>query len=390
MMTCLFRCMRAGFRRAFLLLLAIGGGMSCAAGQAQEVAVSIGFLAPQSGSNQERGISMVNGAQLAIDELNQKNIKVNNVKVNFQLLVQDDRFNANTGRLAAQYLLKRKVQAVICHSSTVCIATADIFQAEHIPQLSVGATNRQFTQLGYDNVFRMFGHSEQGGILFGKYAYRDLKLRRIAVIDDKTPSGAAMASQFSDGFKTAGGTIAGHYSVSDKTSDFNQALMDIKERKADAIFWGGTHLQAANMIVSAKRLGLTTRFLNAMNGMNNQYVLSRVNDVGNILSLESDQPRDRMARWKSFEKAYIENFQGSYIDVSALRAYDAVQVLGEAIKSANSLDPQKLAETLHKERFKGLTGPIEFDREGNLKNPVFTVYESQGAEWKVVEVVKAD
>ncbi|MFJ3044220.1 branched-chain amino acid ABC transporter substrate-binding protein [Herbaspirillum chlorophenolicum] len=375
---------------SFPLLLAIGAGMVSAPGRAQEVTAYIGFLAPQSGSNQERGVSMVNGAQLAIDEINKKNIKVNNARVNFQLIVQDDRFNANTGKLAAQYLLKRNVLAVVCHSSTVCIATADIFQSAHIPQISVGATNHHFTQLGYNNVFRMFGHSEEGGILFGQYAYRDLKLYNIAVIDDKTPSGSAMADQFSDGFKKAGGFIAGRYSVSDKTSDFNEALASIKEKKADAIFWGGTHLQAANMIVNAKRLGLTTRFLNAMNGMNNQNVLSRVNDVGNILSLESDQPRDKLAKWKSFEKAYTTSFPGSYIDVSALRAYDAIQILGDAIKSSNSLDPQKLAETLHTEKFKGLTGPIEFDQEGNLKNPVFTVYESQGTEWKIVKVVKAD
>lgn len=389
-MACLFRVARARVLALLSLLLGFGAGVFSVSGLAQEVSASIGFLAPQSGSNRERGISMVNGAQLAIDELNKKNIKVNNAKVNFQLIVQDDRFNANTGKLGAHYLLKRNVLAVVCHSSTVCIAAADVFQAAHIPQISVGATSHQFTQLGYNNVFRMLGHSDQGGILFGQYAYRYLRLYSIAVIDDKTPSGTTMADQFSDGFKKAGGVIAGRYSVSDKTSDFNEVLAYIKEKKVDAIFWGGTHLQAANMIVSAKRLGLATRFLNAMNGMNNQNVLNLVNDTGNILSLESDQPRDKLVKWKSFEKAYIESFQGSYIDVSALRAYDAIQVLGEAIKSANSLEPQKLAETLHAEKFKGLTGPIEFDAEGNLKQPVFTVYESQGSEWKVVKVVKAD
>jgi branched-chain amino acid transport system substrate-binding protein len=211
----------------------------------------------------------------------------------------------------------------------------------------------------------------------------------MAVIDDKTPSGMAMADQFSEGFRKAGGLLLGRYSVSDKTSDFNQALADIKENRADAIFWGGTHLQAANMIASAKRLGVKTRFLNAMNGMNNQNFLNQVNGAGNIFTLESDQQRDKLPGWKNFEKNYVARFSSSYIDVSSLRAYDAVQMVGEAIRLGTSVDPRKLIDTLHAEKFKGLTGVISFDREGNLRDPVFTVYEAQGGDWKIVKVVKA-
>lgn len=355
---------------------------------AQETTVSIGFLAPRSGSNQARGASMISGAQLAIADLNRKNIRVGNAKLVFELIPQDDRFDANAGKLAAEYLLKKNVVAIVCHSSTVCIATAEIIQAARIPQISVGATNHKFTQFGYNNTFRMFGHSEQGGILFGQYVFYDLKVDRMAVIDDKTPSGTAMADQFSDGFKKAGGIVLGRYSVSDKTSDFNQALTEIKRGKADAIFWGGTHLQAANMIVSARRLGLRPRFLNAMNGMNNQNFLKQVNDPTNIFTLESDQQRDKLTGWKSFEKNYIARFASSYIDVSALRAYDAIQMVGEAIRIGNSIDSRKLIETLHAEKFKGLTGPISFDRDGNLNDPVFTVYEAQADDWKTVKTLR--
>jgi len=372
-----------------LLLFSCGPGFFLAPALAQETRVFIGFLAPLSGSNQARGNSMINGAQLAIDELNKKAIRVNNARVVFELIPQDDRFDANAGRLATNYLLKKNLVALMCHSSTVCIATAEQVQAARIPHISVGATNHKFTQLGYDNTFRMLGHSEQGGILFGHYVYGDLKIDRMAVIDDKTPSGMAMADQFSEGFQKAGGLLLGRYSVSDKTSDFNQELADIKEGRADAIFWGGTHLQAARMIVNARRLGVKARFLNAMNGMNNQNFLGQVQGAGDIFTLESDQQRDKLPGWKNFEKNYIARFSSSYIDVSSLRAYDAVQMVGEAIRMGNSADPHKLIDTLHAEKFKGLTGAISFDREGNRNDPVFTVYEAQGGDWKIVKTVKA-
>ncbi len=356
--------------------------------ETREIRVFIGFLAPLSGSNQVRGASMLNGAQLAIDELNKRAIRANNTRVVFELIPQDDRFDANAGKLATDYLLKRNLTALVCHSSTVCIATAEQVRAMRIPYISVGATNHKFTQLGYDNTFRMFGHSEQGGILFGHYVYGDLKVERMAVIDDKTPSGMAMADQFSEGFRKAGGLLLGRYSISDKTSDFNRVLADIKQSRADAIFWGGTHLQAANMIVNAKRLGVKVRFLNAMNGMNNRNFLNRVGGAGNIFTLESDQQRDKLPGWKNFEKNYVARFSSSYIDVSSLRAYDAVQMVGEAIRLGNSVDSRKLIDTLHAEKFKGLTGVISFDREGNLNDPVFTVYEAQAGDWKIVKALK--
>ena len=64
-------------------------------------------------------------------------------------------------------------------------------------------------------------------------------------------------------------------------------------------------------------------------------------------------------------------------------------MVGEAIRLGNSVDPRKLIGTLHAEKFKGLTGVISFDQEGNLRDPVFTVYEAQGGDWKIVKVVKA-
>src|SRR5436190_33447 len=77
-----------------------GVGILPVPGLAQEAKVSIGFLAPLSGSNQARGVSMTNGAQLAIDELNKKAIKVTNARVVFELIPQDDRFDANASKLA--------------------------------------------------------------------------------------------------------------------------------------------------------------------------------------------------------------------------------------------------------------------------------------------------
>lgn len=35
----------------------------------------------------------------------------------------------------------------------------------------------------------------------------------------------------------------------------------------------------------------------------------------------------------------------------------------------------------------GVTGEIAFDKEGNLKNPAFTIYQVRGGKWTVVDVL---
>lgn len=382
---------RAAARRKLIALSGLLAlACACSEGLAQATAY-IGFMAPRSGSNRERGESMINGAQMAVDELNRRKPKIGGAPVSFGLLAQDDRYNPHTGEFIARYFVKRGVIAALCHSSTVCIASAPVLRQAGIAQISVGATNPQFTQAPGGLAFRLLGHSAQGGALFGQYAYADMKLSRIAVIDDQTPSGAAMADHFAAAFVQAGGDVVLRESVNHKTSDFNHALAAIKARSVEAIFWGGTYQQAADMMVRARGLGLRVRFLNAMNGMNNRYFLGRIaSDAGNIYTLESDQPRARLAGWKDFERAYAARFPDSFIDVSALRAYDAVLMTGQAALAADSLAPGKLAEALHRESMKGLTGQISFDQAGNLRNPVFSVYQSDGGDWKALKTMQSN
>jgi len=38
-------------------------------------------------------------------------------------------------------------------------------------------------------------------------------------------------------------------------------------------------------------------------------------------------------------------------------------------------------------RFNGLTGPVSFNAEGDLKQPVFTIYEVQNQSWVVRKTI---
>jgi len=69
--------------------------------------------------------------------------------------------------------------------------------------------------------------------------------------------------------------------------------------------------------------------------------------------------------------AYKEAY-GKAPDALAVVAYDATNVLFEAIKQANSTDPTKVRDTLAGINFEGASGELTFDAEGDpIKTAAF-------------------
>ncbi|SIK98357.1 Leucine-, isoleucine-, valine-, threonine-, and alanine-binding protein precursor [Mycobacteroides abscessus subsp. abscessus] len=68
--------------------------------------------------------------------------------------------------------------------------------------------------------------------------------------------------------------------------------------------------------------------------------------------------------------------------------YDAMMVMVEAMKKANSSDPAKYGPELYKISYKGVTGPITFDKNGDIKNGALTLYTYKGADRSELAVVR--
>ena len=76
-----------------------------------------------------------------------------------------------------------------------------------------------------------------GGTL-GKYSFKTLQLRTVAVIDDRTAYGSGVAKEFQKGFQAAGGKVIANEFTHDKATDFFAILTSIKERTQILFFLG--------------------------------------------------------------------------------------------------------------------------------------------------------
>jgi len=57
------------------------------------------------------------------------------------------------------------------------------------------------------------------------------------------------------------------------------------------------------------------------------------------------------------------------------------------MQAANSTVPAKYLPALKKIHYAGVTGPIAFDKEGNLLNPSFTIFQVQKGAWVPVSTL---
>ncbi|WP_254427009.1 branched-chain amino acid ABC transporter substrate-binding protein [Herbaspirillum sp. VT-16-41] len=374
-------------RRTILLsavLLGAGWAMQSGAAAATPRTVLIGLAAPMSGPSGSTGISLERAAQLAVEDINNGKPVIGGEPVLFKLLPQDDRADPRTGELVAQYFVKTGVAAVVGHwNSGVGIPASRIYAAAGIAHVAPAVTAPDYTRQGYASAFRIVPHDGDGARHTAQYVMHDLKARSIAVIDDSTLFGATYAQEFVNAVTAQQGRVAGRYQVSSKTSDFNSILRSIRASDPDVVFFAGLDAQAAQLVQDLRRLQIRARLV-GIGGLVGPTFLRLAGVAGEETSVvEPGLPSYKGPQWSHFESAWKARYKDD-IYLYAPFAYDAVRVIAAAMREADSLAPAKVTAELHRIRYRGITGQIAFDAEGNLRDPVFTLYQVHQGRWRVI------
>ena len=353
--------------------------------------IKIGHVGPTSGAIAHLGKDNENGARMAIDELNAANITIGGKPAKFELLAEDDAADPKQGTAAAQKLVDAKVNGVIGHlNSGTTIPASQIYNDAGIPQISPSATNPKYTRQGYAGAFRVVADDVHLGGTLGKYAVATLKGKSIAVIDDRTAYGQGVADEFEKGVTAAGGKLVGREFTNDKATDFNAILTTLKAKKPDIVFFGGMDAVAGPMLKQMKQLGIKAKFMGgdgictselpklAGDGMADEQVYCA--EAGGV---EGEQK----AAMDKFRADYKAKF-GMDVQVYAPYVYDAVNVMVKAMQNANSADPAKYLPALKSISYKGVTGQIEFDEKGDIKNGALTLYTYKGGQRSEIAVIR--
>ena len=376
------------FRYRYSLLVLPLLSMSASA---QEQVVKIGHVGPLTGSIAHLGKDNENGARMAIDALNAKGIKLQGKKVKFELMAEDDGANPQQATSVAQKLADAKVNGVVGHlNSGTTIPASKIYHDHGIPQVSPSATNPKYTQQGYKGAFRVVANDGQLGGALGRYAASTLKVKNIAIVDDRTAYGQGVADEFAKAAKAAGINIVGRQYTNDKATDFNAILTAIKGKQPDLVFFGGMDAVGGPMLRQMKQLGINAKFMGGDGICTEQLPSLSAGAMadGQVVCAEAGGVEDSQKKGlEEFRAAYKKKF-GSDVKLYAPYVYDAVMVMAAAMQKADSVEPAKYLPELAKIRYQGVTGLIEFDERGDMKHGTLTLYTFKSGKRSQIAVTK--
>lgn len=353
-----------------------------------EISVRLGHVAPLTGPQAHLGKDNENGARLAIDELNARGLEIGGARVRFELLAEDDQADPKQGTIVAQKLVDAKVNGVIGHlNSGTTIPASKIYADAGIPQVSGSATNPKYTQQGFKTAFRVMANDVQQGRALGEYAVTQLGAKTVAIIDDRSAYGQGLADEFRKAVEASGAKVVASEFTNDKATDFAAILTKIKSKKPDLLFYGGMDAQGGPMAKQMKTLGLKTRFLTGDGGCTPEFIkLGGEATEGQYCSLPG-VPLEKMPGGQAFGDKFGAKY--GQIQLYAPYVYDAVMVVADAMKRANSVEAATYLPEIGKTDLSGVTAQIRFDESGDLKGGAISLYQVKDGKWVYRETLGA-
>ncbi len=367
--------------------------LAFAGGAYAQDTIKIGHVAPVSGPNSHLGKDMENGAKMAVEDLAAKGVKIGGKPVKFVIQFEDDAGDPKQGTTAAQKLVDAKVQGVIGHlNSGTTIPASKIYFDAGIPQISPAATSPVYTKQKFNTAFRVVANDNKLGGTLGAYAVQKLGAKKIAVIDDRTAYGQGVADEFVKGAKKAlpGVQVVGKEFTNANATDFNAILTNIKSKNPDLVFFGGMDSVGGPLLRQMKALGINAKFMGGDGVCTDAlYRLSAGAAADGVVTCaEAGGVTPEMQKNMDDFRARYKKKYGQEVQLYAPYVYDAIMTMADAMEKANSSEPAKYLPVLAKIKHQGVTGLVEFDQYGDIKDGALTLFTYKGGVKTKMEVIK--
>ncbi|RKE34563.1 amino acid/amide ABC transporter substrate-binding protein (HAAT family) [Paraburkholderia sp. BL23I1N1] len=361
---------------------------AAAAPASEAIVVKIGHAAPLTGGIAHLGKDNENGARLAVEEINTQGLTIDGHKIQLELDAEDDAADPKTGTAVAEKFVDDHVVAVVGHlNSGVSIPASKIYSDAGIVQISPSSTNPGYTQQGFKTTYRVVATDAEQGPALANYATKVLGAKRIAIVDDSTVYGKGLADEFAKTVQASGAKIVAREATNDRATEFQAVLRKIKRVQPDVIMFGGMDATGGPFTKQAAALGIRAKILGGDGVCTDKVGELAGTAVQNLVCSEAGLALSKMDKGADFEKKYVDRFH-TPVQIYAPFTYDAVYVIVDAMKRANSIEAPKVLAAMPSTDYNGVIGHIAFDDKGDLKEGAITLYDFKDGKKAVLDVVK--
>ncbi|RWR24764.1 branched-chain amino acid ABC transporter substrate-binding protein [Agrococcus lahaulensis] len=348
------------------------GGLAGGAGASEgaDGPITLGMLAPFSGSESAFGEYMQNGAQLAIDEINEAGGVLGQ---QLELVVEDDACDATASVAAANKLVTQGIVASVggyCSGAT--LPTLPIFDEAGIPMVIPAANSNDLPDAGLPGVFLINGTGTQQAQAAVQYAQQE-GATTVAVIDDATSYSADLAGAFVEQANEAGVEVAFEATVTPGENDYASVATQLAQTAPDFVYWTGYYQEGALINRQAADAGYEGVFMVADGSIDASFAeITGEGYTENVVGTFTQTP-DMLTGAEDWIADY-EELAGERPGPYSTQAYDAVRIVAQAMEDAGSTEFEAVVEALEGlDGFETFAGPLTFTENHTRESGGFVI-----------------
>ena len=345
--------MKNGFLKAAAasLMTVILAASVAGCGSSSSKEIKIGLLNEMTGGNATIGTAAANGAKLAIKEINANGGLLGK---QIKAVVADNKSEPSEAANAMTKLLTqdRVVAVTGTFSSSNAIAAASVAEANKSPYLVAGATNPKVTvdektKNVKKYIYRVCFIDPFQGTVAANFAAKDLKVKKAAMlVDNSSDYSKGLAEFFEAALIKEGGEIVANEAYLQKDTDFKATLTKIKSKGAEVLYVPGYYEEVGKIVKQAREMGITIPIIGADGWDSPKLVeIATAAALNNTYFTNHYSVEDTSPKAQAFVESYTKEY-GQKPEALAVLGYDAVYILADAIKRADSTDSAKIIEAL--------------------------------------------
>ncbi|HET8728592.1 MAG TPA: penicillin-binding protein activator [Alphaproteobacteria bacterium] len=328
---------------------------------AQE-SVKIGLVQPLTGSVAYNGLSVVEGAKLAVEELNAAGGVLGR---QVELVIEDGQCKpANSVSAVEKLVRKDDVVALIgafCSSATAAIMP--VAQKYEMPLVTGVSSKADLTEQGNPYFFRAAETDALMAKAFAKILANDLKLTNVAYIGVNDDWGRGGVEEFSRDLSALGVETALVEYFDHGTTDFFTLLTKLRAAQPDGIFVAAETQDGSILVKQIRELGLEAKVFGVGSWATADFIYLTGEAAEGIHAAVPYASTMTTPRNEAFVEKYEAKYRvkpGKY----GAAGYNAVNITVGAIAKAESTEAEAIVEALHQTRYEAPNGVYQFTEKG--------------------------
>ena len=326
----------------------------------------IGGIGPVTGAAAAYGISVMNGAQLAVDEINAAG-GINGYQVEF--ISADDEHDAEKSVNAYNDLKDKGMQMLLgTVTSAPCIAVGG--EAANDNMFLLTPSGSAVDCIAYENAFRVcFSDPAQGAKSAQFIGEHELATKVGIIYDSSDPYSTGIMESFVAEAANQGIEVVSSEAFSDNRTDFSAQLNKAKDAGAELVFLPFYYQEAALVLKQASDMDYAPKFFGC-DGMDGILTVENFDTslAEGLMLLTPFTPNAEDEMTQNFVKAYEEAYDGLVPIQFGADAYDGIYAIKAALEDAGATPDMSVSDlcealkvSMGNITVEGLTGTITWD-----------------------------